>query len=338
MMKRLCYLSRCYRDLRSAGNKAKTDNESTLDALGAVNLGLPMRVNDNKIANFVLTLAGVMRFAVAVRSGDEVVLQYPVKKYFAFLCRVAHLRGARVTAIIHDLGSFRRKKLTEEQEIARLSHADAVIAANDAMAQWLSDRGLRRPVRGLGLYDYKASAFNPHTEFSRRGKLRLVYAGSLNNKKNSFLLALPDLADDFQFVLYGDKQNLHGMRSHPDIEVNGFIQAEDFVAGVDADFGLVWDGESVDGCRGDYGEYLRVNSPHKVSFYLRAGIPVVVWRQAGVAQVVEREGVGIAVDSLRDLKAAVDALSAADLSAMKQRAVALAKALDHGDFLRAALR
>ncbi len=338
MMKRICYLSRCYRDLRSAGNKAKTDNERTLDALGAVNLGLPMHVSDNKITNFLLTFASVAQFSFAVRRGDEVVLQYPVKKYFTYLCRVAHLRGARITALIHDLGSFRRKKLTTEQEIARLSHADTIIAANDAMAQWLRDRGLQRPVRGLGLYDYKAEAFNPHTEFSHRDKLRLVYAGSLNNKKNSFLLSLPDLADDFEFVLYGDKQNLHGMRQHPNIEVNGFIQAEDFVAGVDADLGLVWDGESVDGCRGDYGEYLTVNSPHKVSFYLRAGIPVVVWRKAGVAQVVEREGVGIAVDSLRDLKAAVAALSTGDLAAMKQRAVVLAKALDHGDFLRAALQ
>ena len=75
-----------------------------------------------------------------------------------------------------------------------------------------------------------------------------------------------------------------------------------------------------------------------MSFYLRAGIPVVVWRKAGVAQVVEREGVGIAVDSLRDLKVAVAALSTGDLAAMKQRAVVLAKALDHGDFLRAALQ
>lgn len=126
MMKRICYLSRCYRDLRSAGNKAKTDNERTLDALGAVNLGLPMHVSDNKITNFLLTFASVAQFSFAVRWGDEVVLQYPVKKYFTYLCRVAHLRGARITALIHDLGSFRRKKLTTEQEIARLSHADTI--------------------------------------------------------------------------------------------------------------------------------------------------------------------------------------------------------------------
>lgn len=337
-MKRICYLSRCYRDLRAASNKAKTDNERTLDDLGAVNLGLPMRVSNNKIYNFLRTFAGVMRYVASVRRGDEVVLQYPVKKYFALLCNVAHQRGAHVTTLIHDLGTFRRKKLTVEQEMARLSHSDVIIAANDAMAKWLTDRGLQRPLRSLGLYDYKSPSFNSHTEFSHRQKLRIVYAGSLSNKKNSFLLSLPDYADDFQFVLYGDKDNLHGMRQHPNIEVNGFVQADDFIANVDADFGLVWDGDSVDECSGNYGEYLTVNSPHKVSFYLRSGVPVIVWRKAGVAQVVEREGVGIVIDSLRDIKAAIGALSTDELVAMKQRAVALAKALNHGDFFRKALR
>ena len=41
---RLCYISRNYYNLTSAGNKAKTDNEDTLMEMGAVNLGLLPRL------------------------------------------------------------------------------------------------------------------------------------------------------------------------------------------------------------------------------------------------------------------------------------------------------
>lgn len=40
---RLCYISRNYYNLTSAGNKAKTDNEDTLMEMGAVNLGFIAR-------------------------------------------------------------------------------------------------------------------------------------------------------------------------------------------------------------------------------------------------------------------------------------------------------
>ena len=45
---------------------------------------------------------------------------------------MAHMRGARVVVIIHDLGSFRRKALTPEKEICRLNHADYIIAHTTA--------------------------------------------------------------------------------------------------------------------------------------------------------------------------------------------------------------
>lgn len=53
---RLCYISRNYYNLTSAGNKAKTDNEDTLDEMGAVNLGLHRTVRNSKIIAFSLIL------------------------------------------------------------------------------------------------------------------------------------------------------------------------------------------------------------------------------------------------------------------------------------------
>ena len=73
----------------------------------------------NVIVAFCCTLFSVLKSILCLRKGDVLVLQYPLKKYYAFVCNMAHLRGCKVVTLIHDLGSFRRKKLTIPQEKAR---------------------------------------------------------------------------------------------------------------------------------------------------------------------------------------------------------------------------
>lgn len=109
---RLCFLARNFRNLEVAGYKAKADYEDILSNLGAINLGLKRTQVQNKVIEFLLNLCGVILFAFRVRSGDFIVLQYPIKKYFRFLCLVAKWKGATTCTLIHDLGCFRRKKLT----------------------------------------------------------------------------------------------------------------------------------------------------------------------------------------------------------------------------------
>lgn len=79
------------------------------------------------------------------------------------------------------------------------------------------------------------------------------------------------------------------------------VPSEEFIKHIDADFGLVWDGDSLDGCSGEYGQYLKWNSPHKVSFYLRAGLPLIIWKEAAVAPIIEEAGAGITIWSLKEL-------------------------------------
>ena len=113
-MERLCYLSKNYPSTDGSGNKAKTDNEDTLALMGAVNIANKRTGHRNKIAAFFVDLAGIARYVCSVRKGDRIVLQYPHKKYFSFICRIARWRGAKTITLIHDLGSFRRKRLTVE--------------------------------------------------------------------------------------------------------------------------------------------------------------------------------------------------------------------------------
>lgn len=334
-MGRLCYISRCYRDYRSAGNKAKIDNEQSLKEMGAINLGLSQRIGGGKIATFIAGVCGVARYALKVRKGDVVVLQYPIKKYFSLICRISRLRGATTIAFIHDLGSFRRKKLTPRQEIRRLNHADNVIAANASMERWLSEQGCRCRLSWLGLHDYRSPAQAPQRPYSRRKVV--VYAGSLNNRKNSFLLQLPAIAHNVDIHLYGDKENLHGMEASDSLKINGFMDADEFISSVKGDFGLVWDGNSSDECSGNWGEYLKINTPHKVSFYIRSHLPVVVWRQSAVASIVEKEGIGVCINSLAELNRLND-ITEEKMTEMLANVSRVAERLSKGDNFKHAIR
>lgn len=334
--KRLCYISRNYYNLTSAGNKAKTDNEDTLVEMGAINLGLPRTIRNSKILAFFLDLIGIFRACILLQKDDVLFLQYPVKKYFSFLCHVAQLKGAHTVSLIHDLGSFRRKKLTIQKEINRLSNSDYIIASNEKMKGWLKEHGLQKPVGALGLFDYR-SASPCQEKATERGQIKVVYAGALSMKKNSFLVKQSQTLSSWQLLVCGNKEGLQGLQDNPLITYQGFVPSEEFIKHVDADFGLVWDGGSLDGCSGEYGQYLKWNSPHKVSFYLRAGLPLIIWKEAAVAPIIEEAGAGITISSLKELDDILKALTLEDYQKIKAKTVIMAKRLNEGYFLHQAL-
>ena len=335
--KRLCYISRNYYNLTSAGNKAKTDNEDTLVEMGAINLGLPRTIRNSKILAFFLDLIGVIRACILLQKDDVLFLQYPVKKYFSFLCHVTHLKGAKTVSLIHDLGSFRRKKLTIQKEINRLSNSDYIIASNEKMKGWLEEHGLQKPVGSLGLFDYRSES-KCSEEVTERGQIKVVYAGALSMKKNSFLIELSKTLNHWQLLVCGNKEGLQGLQNNPLITYQGFVPSEEFIKHIDADFGLVWDGDSLAGCSGEYGQYLKWNSPHKVSFYLRAGLPLIIWKEAAVAPIIEEAGAGITISSLEELDDKLANLTPEQEKEMKKQAVNLAQKLNKGGFLQDSFR
>lgn len=336
-MVRLCYITRNYRGVSSAGNKAKTDNEDTLTEIGAINLGLRRTFYRNKILTFFIDLAGVIKFVFSVRRDDLVVLQYPVKKYFSFLCMVASFRHARTMAVIHDLGSFRRKKLTVGKEINRLSNASYVIASNAVMRRWLQNNGLCNTVKPLGLFDYHSPSPIPDNSRLAEEDIRLIYAGALGMRKNAFLLDVDRLSLGCKIHIYGNSKGLPQLKDNNNIVFHDFCPADEFISNVNNGWGLVWDGGSLDCCTGNFGEYLRYNSPHKVSFYLRAGLPVIIWREAALAGIIEEYGLGLCIDNLYEIEKRLKSVTAKELETIRGNVRRISKKLDEGGFLKEAV-
>ena len=118
---------------------------------------------------------------------------------------------------------------------------------------------------------------------------------------------------------------------------NGSFPAAELPEKLSADFGLVWDGTSAETCAGHVGEYLKYNNPHKTSLYLASGIPVLVWKEAAIADFVTANKVGITVDSLFEAEEAIRAVSAEDYREMCANAGKMAERLRSGYYFYAAL-
>lgn len=333
---RNCYLSRNYKHMESAGSKAKTDVEQIMATSGYVNVGLPQTRYTGTVRPFLRTLASVLKAPFSLQKGDRLVLQYPLKKYFTWVCRMAHLRGAKVIVLIHDLGSFRRKKLSVPQEIRRLSHADYLIVHNDRMRQWLTDHGCQLPIGTFEIWDYlsQTQASESHTPTK---PYEVLYAGALNPRKNTFLYKIGNTIHSYHLNLYGSGFELEKAQGKEHFNYKGFVRSDDLIATAQGDFGLVWDGSSIDACTGDFGEYLKYNNPHKTSLYIRCGLPIIIWEQAALADFVRRNGIGLCIASLADLDQTLVALSPEQYAGMKRRVQALSEQLRSGHYIRKAL-
>lgn len=328
-MSRITYITRNYKSTRYGGGKARVDMEDVLSDMGAVNLGLPRTFNSNKVVDYFRNLAGIARFMASTRPGDTLILQYPIKKYFRLICRWARRRGVRTIALIHDLGSFRRHRLTVEEEIEKLSLADAVIAANASTVKWLKEKGFTKPVTEQVAWDFLSDA-TPGGDCSN--PLSVLFVGSLKPSSNGFLYKLPAALD---VQLYG----LNAPAETPaNCHVHGFGEPDDIIANAPGRYGLIWYGTSLEHDDNGYiGEYIAYCNSHKLGLYMRAGKPVVMWNGAGAAPFVESEGIGITVDNLNDLDRVLSAVTDEQYAAMKANVQRVAAKMAHGGYFRDAL-
>ena len=102
-------------------------------------------------------------------------------------------------------------------------------------------------------------------------------------------------------------------------------------------FGLVWDGDSSDTCSGMYGEYLKINNPHKASLYLASNFPIIVWRQSALADFVRNNNCGILVNSLFEILESLESMSEDEYQELVKNSKRIGEKIRQGYYLKAAL-
>jgi hypothetical protein len=270
------------------------------------------------------------------KEGDVLIIQYPLVNtaaHFEQFLQAAKAKKVYTVALIHDMDSLRYtlenstarvvKRVAQEDNC--LSLFAAVIAHNDSMKRKLESMGCEQ-IYCLELFDYLCE---PGEIRYRTLTNRICIAGNLSKEKAGYISKLASV-ENLIFHLYGNgfvEENNYNLR------YQGAFSPEELVDQIDGSFGLVWDGNELNTCSQGYGSYLRYNNPHKLSLYLAAGMPVIVWNQSALAPFVQEHQVGIAVDSLENLQEALEQLSPATYEGMMEQARSMALDIRKGKWL-----
>lgn len=308
----------------TAGPKAREDVNTILGGMEYALVKLTF--SKHEPVKSILSLISVL---FKVRRGSDVLIQYPIGNIKAsfIVIKLLKIKNCKITILVHDLESLRRQGLLSVDEMRNLNAADMVVLHTEAMKDAVVKAGFKtNSLRILSVFDYLVSRERPN--HARIDNI-VTFAGSL--KKAPCVQ---------QFDKCGTTFNLYGAES-PHIDSNSIIYKGKFLpddmSPIEGDWGLVWDGESVETCKGVLGEYLKYNAPHKLSLYLAAGLPVIVWNQSAERDFVVSHHLGIAVDSLENIGSVLCAVDDEQYQEMKKHVKNMAQKIHQGEMLKAAL-
>ena len=268
-------------------------------------------------------------------SNKWVILQYPVyggkiiKRGFEHL-----INNNNLIFIIHDLEylRFKNTKRESDYEISLLNKAAIIVSHNSFMTKRMRQDGVNVPIVELELFDYLLNNAVP-TPNRNLGR-QVVFAGNL--AKSDFLKNEAIQNMDFELNLYGPGFNDHEM-GWKNIHYAGSYKPNEVPYKLEGSFGLIWDGTSIETCDGKTGEYMRYNNPHKLSLYIIAGLPVVVWKDAAIAQLVDKYQIGMSVGSLDEFSDKIQSISIEKYEKMVSNIKRLQIKLANGYFVKEAL-
>ncbi|MBQ3486462.1 MAG: glycosyltransferase [Clostridia bacterium] len=272
-----------------------------------------------------------------LRYRDILLVQYPYFPVKAapiarFGLHMLKWKGVETAALVHDLDSLRLigGDGARWSDQVLLPSFDRIICHNGRMQAYLASQGVPRgKLTPLTLFDYHTEAPMPERERS----LSVCVAGNLSREKSGYLYALP--RTKLVWHLYGG--GWKGKKRRTDVISHGEVAPEKLPGVLEGAFGLVWDGPSTERCSGAYGAYLMLNDPHKMSLYLAAGMPVVVWACSAQADLVRAEGAGLVIERLGELPAAIAAVPPEAYAEMAGNARRLGEKLRCGVYLTRAL-
>lgn len=276
-----------------------------------------------------------------IESNSIVLLQHPFhhnqltrNKILQKLKSEKHVKYICVVHDVEKLRAFRYNDYYKNEFQFMLDIGDAFIVHNEKMLKYFESLGVERSkLINLEIFDYldETSYEDKKISFEKS----ITVAGNLDTTKCGYIRKLGNL---------GIKVNLFGpnfdeqMKSNNNITYFGSFPPNDIPSHLNKGFGLVWDGTSIDGCQGLSGQYLKYNNPHKLSLYLSSGLPVVIWKDAAEAKYVMDNKVGIAVNSLTELKSIFDAMDENSYYELCENVKYISKLLRKGHFATKAIK
>lgn len=335
----------------TAATKARLDVEKICDQRGMERVEISTIDNRNrstmrKIKMGLDTILAWGKFVVTCESKSIILCQHPYsgeKFSVRFMKLLKKWKKCRFVAVIHDLESLRQgiqnvceSNMDKDKVIDTvvLNRFDYVICHNDKMKAYLLDCGFEEyKLISLVIFDYLYSGDRKSKEEKFDGSVTI--AGNLTKEKSGYIYKL------IRGYTVG-KIHLFGMNwektDNDHVDYHGAFDADDLPMHLQGNFGIVWDGPELTSCMGNTGEYLKYNNPHKLSLYLSAEMPVIVWDKSAVTDFVRKYNVGIVVSDLSNLDHVMAAVTEKQFQDLKRNVCNLSTKLRSGYFLDAAIK
>ena len=273
---------------------------------------------------------------LAIKRGTLVLFQYPFApfgEFFTFFfCRCLKLKKCTLIFMVHDVVHYRETLVFDKYEIKILNTADELIVHTPKMQELFKSYGINRPCRFLWLFDYITQETpNVRQQVSND----IAYAGALG--KSVFLHQIMHIPyKDIELHLYGNQPNDTADYPHW-MQYIGRFSPENITM-LQESWGLSWDGDGINALEGVIGNYLKYISPHKVSLYIAAGLPVIISKESALADFIEEKKLGITINSLYDIEESLKNLSNKDLLLIRKNVYNLSERLRSGNMLGSIIR
>ncbi len=334
-MKGKLYCTKHIKKGETAGSKAPSDISCIAESMGFNPLvfAASKKIPDNiYVRRFKALFSGIdnwHKIYKQIERDSYVIIQHPnegiyVSRQYIDICR--NRKRTHFIALIHDLDSIRgnlnlknQQQLSKRNNIADceiLNKCELIISHNEFMSEFLINMGIDKDkIINLGIFDYLVKGEVPkHREFEKS----ITIAGNLMPGKCKYLYKLlEDKRRAFVVHLYGPGFEDRGYNN---VVYHGSFPADTLPTQLEGGFGLVWDGDSVESCTGNSGEYLRYNNPHKTSLYLASNMPVLVWNDAAINSFVCTNKVGLGINSLLDINEVFNGLTESNYIKMQEAA------------------
>jgi hypothetical protein len=238
---------------------------------------------------------GADNLTTMLTASDLVVHQFPSYLPLAFeenFQKSVQEKGAKFVILIHDFEPLRLSERQEsEQEYQLLRQCDALVVHTVEMAEALA---IPIPTFILGLFDYLTDGKMP----SRKSAQNLIFAGTIS--KASWLQDFP-----LAIKVFGKWPRKWSQKSLAQtIKLQTILPQDTAPANLPDGIGLVWDSDSSTATQ--YQAYQKLNSPHKLSLYLAAELPVIVPAFSPFAKMVTDYKLGTSISDLSELPITFD--------------------------------
>lgn len=311
-----------------AGAKAPRDVAKILLSVGYKPLYYSDVTSNNRVWRNIISFFMILKLPFIFKQQDSCLIQWPLyTQSKTVLFYILKWRNIKFDILIHDLNSIRYNK-ESKLEINCFSKARHIIVHSESMQSYLCERGIEKAkMKVLTSFDYLVE---DNTEPQRSFSHDIVYAGNL--EKSAFLLEIMKSKLNVSILCYGKET----YKFSGSLTYKGYFNSEQ-VSGIEGSWGLVWDGDSIDTCDGVYGKYLKINSPHKLSLYIVALLPIIIWEESALADYVVKKGLGYTIRRISDIPKLLSKVTEEDYSLLLENVKRERELLINGSHLKECL-